>query len=839
MTDKASAWVRLPEELKQLPQWVVAGASKAPLSVDAHGKLFNTSVLKPGEWLTFETAFKVAYENQSLETHHSQNGKAVTQTGLDIGFILNDADPFTCIDLDVKDAVTNPDEPHLWVTPDDYDKYTEIYKTFGSYTERSRSGKGLHIWIRGDIGSGFRRDGVEVYSKERFIICTGDVFDPVFHGTIRDGQSILNNMISRMRPIPKDFNLVEVLAEEADWSILLRASEASNSDKFTALRQGKWRELGMPSQSEADLALMSMLAFYSESNAQCRALFRDSALGKRKKAAKDDRYLNLTLTTIRQRQQREQSANLHAIKTAADTFMEEEEKRKKKASEEVARLQGVPATQSEHSSRTAHALHVTGQGDPASVPPPPEVTMAGMSPVSLEVRTAGESGLPWPPGFLGKIAEFIYQSAPRPVKEVAIVAALGLVAGITGKAWHIPQSGLNLYVILIARSAIGKEAMHSGISTIISACARDNPMFHRFVDFTEYASGPALIKACVANPSFVNVSGEWGRKLKRLAQEDGRDGPLQTLRTQMTNLYQKSGPQSIVGGIGYSSTDNNVASVAGVSYSMIGETTPGTFYEALTESMMEDGFLSRFLVVEYDGQRPPSNEHPVKTPDDWLKSALNNMATQADLMIAKDHSEPVNRTEEAALVLKEFELECDKEINTARDDESKRQMWNRAALKVLRLSALLAVADNWLTPCITVEYVRWAQDLVRRDIAIMRKRLEGGDVGSGDSSRERKLVSVMRDYLSKPISPGYKIPDTMRQNSIVPRSFLQTRITRAAAFYNHKLGPNKALIDTVGAMIANGYLMEVQQDKVIEAYNYHGKSYRILRLPDYGADEES
>lgn len=836
MSNRASAWSRLPEELRALPQWAVAGASKAPLSAGVDGKLFNTSVTRPGEWLTFEQAAQLAWSNRDLVTTHvDKKGREVRQQGLDIGFILNESDPLTCIDLDVKDAQTNPDDPELWTRPEMFDFYWNIVQTFDSYTERSRSGKGLHIWVIGKIGAGFRRDGVEVYSQERFIISTGDV---VLAKPVQDRQVVLTNMVSQMRPAPKEIKLEEVEPIEDDWSVLERAVYASNSDKFSALWRGEWKEQGFPSQSEADLALMSMLAFYSKSNSQCRRLFRDCALGKREKAVKNDRYLDFTLTTIRDRQSREERADISAIIQAAET-------QQQLAAAEIRRLQqGVPASGTQIATgfgmveqRSVAALHVVGQGDPVQSAPPPEVAAAALAPVSVGVVQAGESGLPWPPGFAGHIARFIYQSAPRPVKEVAIVAALGLLAGITGKAWHIPQSGLNLYIILIARSAIGKEAMHTGISSIIRTCSKENPLFHKFVDFTEYASGPALIKACVANPCFVNVSGEWGRKLKRLAVEDGRDGALQTLRTQMTNLYQKSGPQAIVGGIGYSSTDNNVASVAGVSYSMIGETTPSTFYEALTESMMEDGFLSRFLVIEYDGIRPPPNEHAITAPDAALTKALNNMATQADLMIAKDYSQPIGRDEESAGLMKAFELECDKRINST-DDESRRQMWNRAALKSLRIAALLAVADNWMTPCIRKEHIAWAQDVVLRDIEIMRRRLDGGDVGNGDTARERKVVAVLKDYLSKPVPESYKVPDTMRQNSIVPRSYMQVRINRAAAFYNHRLGANKALDEAIYSLIANGYMMEVQKDKVVDGYGYHGKAYRVIRLPDYEAESK-
>ena len=156
--------------------------------------------------------------------------------------------------------------------------------------------------------------------------------------------------------------------------------------------------------------------------------------------------------------------------------------------------------------------------------------------------------LPFPPGFVGALAQFVYKQAPLPVPEVAVVAALGLMAGLCGKAWHIPGSGLNLYIVLVARSAIGKEAMHTGISKIIGAAIRSFPQFANFVDFNDYASGPALIKACAGNTSFVNVAGEIGHKFLEMA--DAKSGsPMRNYRKQLTTLYSKSGPDGIAGGI--------------------------------------------------------------------------------------------------------------------------------------------------------------------------------------------------------------------------------------------------------------------------------------------------
>jgi hypothetical protein len=73
-----------------------------------------------------------------------------------------------------------------------------------------------------------------------------------------------------------------------------------------------------------------------------------------------------------------------------------------------------------------------------------------------KLRPPEADPLDWPPGFAGEIARYIHGAALRPVKEVAVVGTLGLLAGICGRQWHIPESGLNVYLVLVARSAIGK-----------------------------------------------------------------------------------------------------------------------------------------------------------------------------------------------------------------------------------------------------------------------------------------------------------------------------------------------------------------------------------------------
>lgn len=785
----AELWGNIPAELRLRDQWVIASPDKTPLSLDAQGRVYAASHSEPSQWLPFDVAANYAYAH-----------------GLAVGYVLSRTDPYACIDFDVCDAETQarkgePIDPSKWTTQEEFNWFWQLVLDWDTYTERSLWGKGLHVWVVGNLPKGVRRKPIEIYSQERYIICTGNV---VHKADIKNRSQWLESLAAGLTGALPQIDLVEKEPTLTDQAVYERLVEADNSIKSLPLWNGYWQQMQYPSQSEADLALMSMLAFYSESNEQCRRLFRMSALGRRDKAVKNNRYLDYTLRVIRARQASEQKADFSAM------LLRREEKDRIGTEKEA----GLHATQ------LAHGVPTT---------PPPMVTATLAAPIAREIAQAPD-GLPWPPGMAGAIAHFIYQSAPRPVREVAIVAALGVLAGVCGKAFYIPGSGLNLYIVLVARSAVGKEAMHSGISALCNGVVGRCPDIMRFVNFTDFASGPALIKSCVASESFVHVAGEFGKKLRRFSADmDGRDTAMSTLRTLMIDLYQKSGPQSIVGGITYSNEDNNIASISGVAYSMIGETTPKTFYDALTEEMMEDGFLSRFTVIQYDGERPPLNTAALRTPPTTLVEAFGSLATHARTLILQGKNQGVSASPEAAALFQAFELECDSNINST-TDERWRQMWNRASLKVMRISALLAVADNWHHPCIEPHYIEWAKMVVLKDIAIMTERLESGDVGVTDDAREQKVKALIyeactADYLP----PSYGLAPVMAQAGVVTYNYLNLRTARISAFYKHKSGSSTALAQTIRALIDSGYIEEIGKDDLRKNWSYAGKAYRIAK----------
>lgn len=282
--DPRQRWQRIPAELRQRAQWCISPGldhDKAPRSLN--GRLASSTA--PGTWADFEAACGAAAERGWL-----------------VGYMLHEADPLTCIDIDVKNEATHPDRPDKWTSPDELARHDAIVATMASYTERSRSGFGRHVWVRAEVGPGCKRDGVELYSRERFIICTGDAAHDF---PVEDRQELVANMASRMRPQVLPDAELRPDGPDDDQGHCIAALAIEDAGDMGRLMRGDWegtnddgqRRYG--SQSEADLALLIRLGRLTESNGACREAFRLSMLGRRDKAQKDDRYLNLTLRTVR------------------------------------------------------------------------------------------------------------------------------------------------------------------------------------------------------------------------------------------------------------------------------------------------------------------------------------------------------------------------------------------------------------------------------------------------------------------------------------------------------------------------------------------------------------
>jgi RecA-family ATPase len=251
----------LPEEIRAYSQWVVwryvIRDGQKPTKVPRDPKTGGpASVSDTRTWGTFD---------QACNAVHNYDG---------IGFVFTEQDPFSGIDLDD----TEGDEAALRVQQ-------KIFEEMGSYAERSPSGKGLHIIVRGQIPNGRRRGKIELYSSGRFFTMTGDVYN---NAPIAERQVHVSALWHELGGIDESQHVQgEPVERLSDQEVIEKAFGAANREKFLKLHRGEW-DSDYPSQSEADQAYMNLLAFNTKHRAQLARLFRASPLGQRKKAERED-----------------------------------------------------------------------------------------------------------------------------------------------------------------------------------------------------------------------------------------------------------------------------------------------------------------------------------------------------------------------------------------------------------------------------------------------------------------------------------------------------------------------------------------------------------------------
>ncbi|MCP4542641.1 MAG: hypothetical protein GY832_36425, partial [Chloroflexi bacterium] len=156
-----------------------------------------------------------------------------------------------------------------------------IVQEMNSYTEWSPSGHGVHIFVRATLPPQGRKKGnVEMYDRLRFFTVTGN-WVPITPLAVESRQAALNALHTRVfPPTPtvkkKPHRSVSNLGD--DTALIERAMRAKNGSKFSALWRGDFSGL-YPSQSEADLALCSCLAFWASGDpGRVDQLFRQSNL---------------------------------------------------------------------------------------------------------------------------------------------------------------------------------------------------------------------------------------------------------------------------------------------------------------------------------------------------------------------------------------------------------------------------------------------------------------------------------------------------------------------------------------------------------------------------------
>ena len=444
-----------------------------------------------------------------------------------------------------------------------------------------------------------------------------------------------------------------------------------------------------------------------------------------------------------------------------------------------------------------------------------------------------------PPGLVGEIAQFIYAQAPRPVAEIALAGALGFLAGIVGRAYNVSGTGLNQYVLLLAPTGTGKEAIASGVDKLMAQVIRTVPAAVDFIGPGEIASSQAVIKYMSKGPtSFVSMVGEFGIYLQQMAAHNAPPH-LIGLRRFLLDAYNKSGEGKVLRPSIYSDKEKNTSAVTAPAFTLLGESTPEKFYEGLHEGLIAEGLLPRFTTIEYRGERPPLNPYHIQAqPSFELIDRLSTVCAHALMLNSQHKAVHVQMTPEAKGLFDEFDRHCDLNINSS-SAEVQRHLWNRAHIKAMKLAALVAVGCNPYDPIISIDGATWATNLIVADVRNLLDRFNAGEIG-GDNEETKQLaelLKIIKDYILAPWSEisRYKAGTAnMHAEKVVPYSYLHKRATKLATFKKDRIGETGALKRAIKTLTERGDVQLLGPKLAHDKFATAAQCYMISNVKAFG-----
>jgi RepB DNA-primase from phage plasmid len=328
-----------------------------------------------------------------------------------------------------------------------------------------------------------------------------------------------------------------------------------------------------------------------------------------------------------------------------------------------------------------------------------------------------------PGGMVSKLAHWIYATSPSPIPEFSVMSAVVLHAALHGRKYVTPDGlGLNIYAVLVAASGFGKDRPLKAMKQIATSINRGY-----LIGPNDVSSDSAIEYVLRHHPCLVLPLDEFGMVLS--ASGKMADPYARARRKSLLELFS-------------SSTGDWVAKVRAAdagkkdkppkppiicpTLSVLGATTPSTFYNGLEGDAFSSGLMARLLVISVD-------KLPTLQGIDGVPAVPEGVVADLKQAIAKvpsggDLAEALRRdsTSRPHFVVAGWADENAKNRlmqirHWARDisiaDDRRGLIVNRAGDYTSKLATIRAISRDPSNTLVRVEDIEWAFGIVQDSIA--------------------------------------------------------------------------------------------------------------------------
>lgn len=416
-----------------------------------------------------------------------------------------------------------------------------------------------------------------------------------------------------------------------------------------------------------------------------------------------------------------------------------------------------------------------------------------------------------PPGFVGEVAQWIEAQSFRPRRHLAVAGALTAIGNIAGLRYIDDLSGVttNLFAFCVAGARTGKEAVQQAMIQI-----------HRTAGFAPCSHGgikseQEVTRNLVRHQAALYVVDEFGIFLAKVrnAQKKGGAAYLDGVIGILMSAYSKANSWLLLTGDAKEEvrsqlmkelsqfirkqdelpTPYNERRIAAIEtmlasldngldrpfLSLMGFTTPVTFEGLIDHETATNGFIGRSLIFNEKETAPRHKKDFSASPmTEGMANMLRAIACDGEYDVVsngrvENYGERTKvPTEQAAIGALEAVSEWMEGKAEAAKETGLESLYLGAYELVSKVSLILAVAEQKRT----VEHVRWAFALVRRDIEEKINLVIGNDQRSHrkEDALTARIVGMIPD-------DGGEIKESIIVNRCQNSNFRKDDVLRALA----------------------------------------------------------
>lgn len=367
------------------------------------------------------------------------------------------------------------------------------------------------------------------------------------------------------------------------------------------------------------------------------------------------------------------------------------------------------------------------------------------------------------PGVLGDVVKYSAKTCIKTQPQFDVQTALALGSVVMGRRFITDNRNMtSLYFLNVAKTGSGKEHANTVIEDVLEAAG-----LFDLRGPNGYTSATGVLSTLKDKPAHLTVIDEFGSYLQSASAKGN-----QHRADAMVMLMEAFGRQTkTLRNLGYATLSLNdtqkkamQVEVRSPSITLIGMTTPETFYDAIGSRDVASGFLNRLLIVESKRPRQVSRiPDAVDVPEAvvaWAKASASAVSEDAGNLSDHGHEFPpdpvrVPFSAKAHSLLREYEQTIIDRQN-AMDQPALADMMNRSREIAMRLS--LIVAHSLGEREINEIAAQWAIDYVD---FYLRQTLEAMaiNISEGGTDEIRKKIA---QAIQEAGSAGLKISELIK-----------------------------------------------------------------------------